>query len=295
LKPLLFLVEDNPDVLYNLKLTLEFNDYEVQTAKDGIEAVEKLGSFEKLPDLIISDIMMPRMNGYDFFKSVSENPSWSTIPFIFLTARTSPKDIRFGKMLGVDDYIIKPFKEADLLASIAGKIRRNRYATSINQKVDAFFSNYQIKAKPSISEDEKGSILLLYVLWDDKSGPTLRKHYPEDAQLPIPPNDVGFQLFSGAVSIYGQTSIQNAHGILLNIQNIEQKGYIYFDAIVDAQARGRERPFMLAIIAPKINYFESLKMRVILQEAAEKIKRGEKWEPRVYWAKITDILTRPMI
>ena len=126
LKPIVLLVEDNVDLLYNLRITLEFNEYEVLTAKNGLEAIELLQRQKDLPHLIVSDIMMPQMDGYDFFKTVSENPLWSSIPFIFLTALTSSKEIRFGKMLGVDDYILKPFKEDDLLASIAGKIARSQ-------------------------------------------------------------------------------------------------------------------------------------------------------------------------
>ncbi|MHA1278755.1 MAG: response regulator [Candidatus Helarchaeota archaeon] len=294
-RAVILVVEDNADVRYNLKLTLEFNNYEVITANDGAEGLKKLSVLKDPPDLIISDIMMPEMNGYDFFKKVSENPAWNSIPFIFLTARTSPKDVRFGKMLGVDDYIIKPFKEDDLLASIAGKIIRNQKANILNRKIDELFSNYAIETKASISIDEKSSILLLFVLWDDKSGPTLKDYYPRENRLQLPPTDIGFQLFSGAVSIYGQSSINQAQGMLLNIENIKQQGYIYFDSILDNTARGKERPFMLGIIAPKINYFETLKFNLLFKELSEKIKQDLSWTLGEYWQKIVDILTNPLL
>ena len=294
-KPLLLVVEDNPDVLYNLKLTLEFNGYEVITAENGVKAIETLSALEKLPNLIISDIMMPEMDGYDFFKKVSENMLWNSIPFIFLTAKTSPEDVRFGKMLGVDDYIRKPFTEEDLLASIAGKIARNQKTVSINKKVEELFSDLQIDTAPSISEAEKSAVLLLYVAWDDKLGPNLRQYYPKDTQLSVSVENIAFQLFNGVASIYGQTKMQEAQGILLNIENIGRQGYTYFDAIEDENARGFQRPFMLAVIAPRINYFDSLKIKGILKDLTLSLKKRKDWNPEKYWNKISQVLSTPVV
>ncbi|MHA1839995.1 MAG: response regulator, partial [Candidatus Ranarchaeia archaeon] len=64
MKHLILVVDDNRDILYNLKMLLEFNDYEVATARDGDEALKVLESLPRPPDLILSDIMMPRLNGY---------------------------------------------------------------------------------------------------------------------------------------------------------------------------------------------------------------------------------------
>jgi CheY-like chemotaxis protein len=297
LKPVLLIVEDNLDVLYNLKLTLEFNGYEVVTAENGLHAIEILSKLapQALPNLIISDIMMPEMNGYDFFKKVSENLLWNSIPFIFLTAKTSPQDIRFGKMLGVDDYLVKPFKEEDLLASIAGKIARSQKIESINKKVEELFSNLKIDTTPSISESEKSSVILLYCLWDDRLGPTLKRHYPKDANFSLPLESVAYQLFNGVASIYGQTKMREAQGVLLNIENIKSQGYTYFDAIDDERARGLQRPFMVGVIAPRINYFESLRIKEILSEITLLIKKDKEWDPERYWNKISKILSTPLV
>ena len=83
MKPLILLVEDNPGVLLNITVTLEFNEYEVISATNGKEGLSTLAKIERLPDLIISDIMMPEMDGYEFFENVSENPKWNQIPFSF--------------------------------------------------------------------------------------------------------------------------------------------------------------------------------------------------------------------
>ena len=86
MEPLILLVEDNPDILKYLKMTLEFNECRVITAQNGVEGLKILKELEKIPDIIVSDIMMPEMNGYDFFSLVSDDPVFSHIPFIFLSA-----------------------------------------------------------------------------------------------------------------------------------------------------------------------------------------------------------------
>ncbi len=118
----ILIVDDQPDLLSNLSLTLEAGGYQVVTAGDGIEAMAILQTHSV--DLILADIAMPRMNGYQLYEHVRENPQWLTIPFVFLTARTLDSDIRYGKELGVDDYLTKPIQPEDLLASVAGKLRR---------------------------------------------------------------------------------------------------------------------------------------------------------------------------
>jgi CheY-like chemotaxis protein len=111
-------------VLFNITVSLEANDYEVEIATNGKEAVKKL--LEKddgpLPDLIISDIMMPEMDGYEFYQFLKTNEKFQDIPLIFLSALATPDDIRFARILGAKDYITKPFEEADLLNMIKTKL-----------------------------------------------------------------------------------------------------------------------------------------------------------------------------
>ncbi len=115
-------VDDEPDLLDNISLALEAENYQVLTANDGVEALSVLKAHPI--DLILADIAMPDMNGYQLYERVRENPEWITIPFIFLTARTMDSDIRYGKELGVDDYLAKPIRAADLIAVVRGKLRR---------------------------------------------------------------------------------------------------------------------------------------------------------------------------
>jgi CheY-like chemotaxis protein len=108
---LVLIVEDHEVILFNMKFCLEMQGYKTLTAINGLEALEALKKANPLPDIIVSDIMMPVMDGYEFYRKVSEIPAWSSIPFIFVSAKSTPDDIRLAKKLGVDDYITKPFEE----------------------------------------------------------------------------------------------------------------------------------------------------------------------------------------
>jgi len=121
----ILVVDDEPEFLKNIGMTLELVDYHVLIANNGLEALALL---RKQPvDLILSDIGMPNMNGYQLLERVRENRLWAAIPFIFLTARKMDSDVRYGKSLGVDDYLTKPTSTIDLLAVVAGKLRRATY------------------------------------------------------------------------------------------------------------------------------------------------------------------------
>ncbi|MCL4294747.1 MAG: response regulator transcription factor [Anaerolineae bacterium] len=118
----ILVVDDEPDLLDNLRLALEAEGYGVITAGDGREALAILPV--QPVDLILADIAMPDINGYQLYERVRDNPAWGALPFIFLTARKLDSDIRYGKELGVDDYLTKPIRAADLLAVVRGKLRR---------------------------------------------------------------------------------------------------------------------------------------------------------------------------
>ncbi len=118
------LVEDTPDVLASVSLELEMNGFEVDQAADGQLALDILDSVETLPDIIVSDIAMPNVNGYELLATCQRHEEWRAIPFIFLTALGERKDILVGKKLGVDDYLVKPFRGDELIIAIKNKLRR---------------------------------------------------------------------------------------------------------------------------------------------------------------------------
>ncbi len=290
MKPLILVVEDNVDLLYNLNLLLESNNYKPITAKNGKEAIEILSNLEEIPEVIISDIMMPEMDGYEFFRVISNNTIWNRIPFLFLSARTTPKDIRFGKLLGADAYLTKPFNEKDLLAILSGKIARNKRITELNNKIDESFSTVNIQMKSPPEGQQEFFICLFLAFWDDKFGPELNRYFPEEKTFPIPIDDIVNQLFTVATSIYGHDKITKAEGVLLEIKNLNTRGYLYFDSYPDKNERFGEKQYMIAVIAPSINYFHTLEIKDIFLDLSEKIKSKNNWNIEKYWKKIYDIM-----
>ncbi|MBX0330568.1 response regulator transcription factor [Oscillochloris sp. ZM17-4] len=120
----ILIVDDQPELLLGLQITLEAAGYNVLTALDGNIALDIL--HRNTISLILADIAMPELNGYQLFEQIRADPELLRIPFIFLTARAMASDIRYGKTLGVDDYLIKPIKPEDLLAVVEGRLRRAR-------------------------------------------------------------------------------------------------------------------------------------------------------------------------
>jgi CheY-like chemotaxis protein len=109
------IVDDDVGVVYTVKNGIEKMDsnYKITSVNSGDECLQKLANENKLPDLILLDIMMPGMSGWEVFKSLRENPSWEKIPVVFLTARTDNIAKNAGSFLG-NDYIEKPFKLPEL-------------------------------------------------------------------------------------------------------------------------------------------------------------------------------------
>lgn len=121
-KPLILLVEDNDALREGMSETLELNGYRTVKASNGQEGLEVLR--EVRPDLIISDIMMPKVDGYAFHEAVAAQPESSPIPFLFLTAKSGQADVRKGLRAGVDAYLTKPIDLEDLLLHVQNKLSR---------------------------------------------------------------------------------------------------------------------------------------------------------------------------
>lgn len=121
----ILVIEDDQILRENTTEFLRCENFEVFVAKDGLEGVQQ--TLKNLPDLILCDISMPNMNGYDFYKTIKQIKATSTIPLVFFSAKTENQDIRAGMQLGADDYIIKPFDFFELLKVI--KTRLDKYET----------------------------------------------------------------------------------------------------------------------------------------------------------------------
>jgi two-component system alkaline phosphatase synthesis response regulator PhoP len=122
MKPKILLVDDEEDIVEFLEYNLRQEDFEVITAYDGIEA---LGKMIEKPDLIILDIMMPKMDGYEVCKRIRENKSYVNIPVIFLTAKAAEADEIKGLELGASDFIKKPISPKKLIARVNSNLRKS--------------------------------------------------------------------------------------------------------------------------------------------------------------------------
>lgn len=129
----ILIIEDNFDIRENTAEILMLAGYQTEIAENGKVGVKKVGAFN--PDLIICDIMMPELDGYGVLNILSRNPETASIPFIFLTAKNEPADIRKGMNLGADDYIVKPFDESDLMQAIETRLKRSENLSKINNSV----------------------------------------------------------------------------------------------------------------------------------------------------------------
>jgi len=121
----ILIIEDNEDVRENTADLLKLADYNVCTSSDGASGIQKARSF--LPDLIICDIMMPGLDGYQVLEALQAHIKTAGIPFVFLSAKADKSDVRKGMNLGADDYLTKPFEEHELLEAIDSRLKRHEF------------------------------------------------------------------------------------------------------------------------------------------------------------------------
>ena len=119
----ILIVDDYGVLLATVREIFELEGYTVLAAASAQEALDSME--DARPDLIVADIMMPVMDGYAFYEAVRSRPEWARIPFVFLTAKTAEEDFLRAKMLGVDRYIVKPFRVVDLLGDVRALLARS--------------------------------------------------------------------------------------------------------------------------------------------------------------------------
>jgi chemosensory pili system protein ChpA (sensor histidine kinase/response regulator) len=125
-KPLVMVVDDSITMRKVTGRVLERHDYEVATAKDGVDAIEKL--HDRVPDLMLLDIEMPRMDGYELATHMKADPRLRDVPIIMITSRTGDKHRQRAFDIGVDRYLGKPYQEVELLAQIAEVLEQRALA-----------------------------------------------------------------------------------------------------------------------------------------------------------------------
>jgi diguanylate cyclase (GGDEF)-like protein len=136
--------DDDPDILTVVKINLELDGFEVDTAVDGEDAIQKATSTP--PNLIVLDIMMPRMDGLTALHRLRSQAATANIPIILLTARGLPEDRVRGLELGADDYITKPFDITELAARVRAVLRRTQAARDLSP-LTGLPGNFRITAE----------------------------------------------------------------------------------------------------------------------------------------------------
>ena len=175
----ILIIEDEAEIKKDLVRTLSLSNYETLDANNGMAGLELAKKYK--PDLIISDIMMPRMDGYQLLRELQKHPSTATIPFLFLSAKTDKRDIRAGMKLGADDFITKPYDINELLEAISIRLKKqetnenlhsekfNKLSKSINRSMPheirtplslvLGYSDYLLKKYDSISPKDAREML----------------------------------------------------------------------------------------------------------------------------------------
>ena len=128
---LILVVEDETQILLNIQEILELAEFSVITGADGKVGLQLAKT--KNPDLIICDIMMPGLNGYEVLQELRQEPKTADIPLIFLTAKIERNDFRQGMVLGADDYISKPFEPFEILQAVNARLERYSISQQLAQ------------------------------------------------------------------------------------------------------------------------------------------------------------------
>ncbi|MGE5250929.1 MAG: response regulator [Bacteroidota bacterium] len=140
----ILVVEDVPNILDLLEITLRFKGYRVMTARDGQQALERVA--EEKPALIITDILMPTMDGYALVHRLRTNPETVNIPVIFLTATyVTPEDKAFGMSLGASRFIEKPIDTDDFLTTVAQLLAEGPIPTPPALAQQDFYVGYRAR------------------------------------------------------------------------------------------------------------------------------------------------------
>ena len=157
----ILLIEDDRALRENTEELLELSGYSMITAPNGKIGIQM--AKEKLPDIIVCDIMMPEVDGYGVLKELSSNDKTKHIPFIFLSAKTEHKEIRRGMDLGADDYLTKPFEEEDLINAIESRLAKVELLGRMAKEGTL---------SPAVSEDQIRTLNELKNFFDDNGEPT---------------------------------------------------------------------------------------------------------------------------
>ncbi|MEX0984093.1 MAG: response regulator [Actinomycetota bacterium] len=152
-------VDDDPDIARFVEVNLRSAGYDVAVAADGMEALEK--AVELRPDLVLLDVMMPKIDGFEVAQRLRKNPHTANASIIMLTAKALSADKVTGLQAGADDYIIKPFDPIELLARVKGTLRRAKEMRNLSP-LTALPGNIRIQEEIEHQVREANDFAVLY-------------------------------------------------------------------------------------------------------------------------------------
>ncbi len=162
----ILIIEDDADVREIILDILETENYLGIGAENGCQGIEL--AIAHLPDLIICDVMMPELDGYGVLKQLQNYPQTATIPFIFLTAKSTKSDQRQGMELGADDYLTKPFMRQELLSSITSRLKKQEIqAEKTETKLDELRSSIVLSLPHELRTPLNGILISSELLQED--------------------------------------------------------------------------------------------------------------------------------
>ena len=178
----ILVVDDNPDMRDYLKNILG-RQFTVLTCNNGIEALQTMQ--EKAPQLVLSDVMMPGMDGIQLLKAIKENKNYERIPVILLTARAGEESRIEGYQIGADDYLVKPFSTKELLARITTQLSTRKRIEETERRLEYFIKQAPVgivvyKSADFIVEVANDRVLEMWgKTFDDVKGKSLAEIFPE--------------------------------------------------------------------------------------------------------------------
>jgi DNA-binding response OmpR family regulator len=112
----ILIVDDEPNIVLSLEFLMQQSGFEVAVARDGEEALAQMAAFR--PDLVLLDIMLPKLNGYEVCQKLRENPDWAGVKVVMLSAKGRELEVSKGLALGADAYVTKPFSTRELIDQV---------------------------------------------------------------------------------------------------------------------------------------------------------------------------------
>lgn len=202
-KPLVLIADDEQNAVILLTRILQRDGFEVENARDGIAALDKARKLR--PDLILMDVQMPKLNGFEVVERLREDPSTARIPIIFVTAAArEPSDVAHGFKLGADDYIRKPYNYHELLARAHSKMRARQLEDRLQRRSEELEALVRIGGEFNqrlgldelteliliVASQESGADYAELYLFDDKRKPLLYRDTARAMRAPDEANNI---------------------------------------------------------------------------------------------------------